>query len=151
VAEPESAARLIGGGLDLREGATLALLELVEITRRSLVFGQPCWDIDTTRGPTSSSSMSVRVVLRSSDDFLIFGISRGSGTGETASVDTLAIDNACKRATRWGRMSNPHGSEMKLNTAVRRLIVVARRGFDNAFLTCVSTALRAVRASLSIS
>ena len=39
---------------------------------------------------------------------------------------------------------------MKLNTAVMRLIVVARRGFDNAFLTCVSTVLRAVRAILSI-
>lgn len=39
---------------------------------------------------------------------------------------------------------------MKLNTAVMRLIVVARRGFDNAFLTCVSGVLRAVRATLSI-
>lgn len=39
---------------------------------------------------------------------------------------------------------------MKLNTAVMRRIVVARRGFDNAFLTCVSTVLRAVRATLSM-
>lgn len=39
---------------------------------------------------------------------------------------------------------------MKLNTAVMRLMVVARRGLDNAFLTCVSTVLRAVRAILSI-
>lgn len=39
---------------------------------------------------------------------------------------------------------------MKLNIAVMRLIVVARRGFDNAFLMCVSSDLRAVRATLSI-
>jgi hypothetical protein len=45
---------------------------------------------------------------------------------------------------------HPRASEMKLNTAVMRLMVVARRGFDNAFLTCVSTVLRAVRAILSI-
>lgn len=42
------------------------------------------------------------------------------------------------------------GSGKKLNTAVIRRRVVATRGFDSAFLICVSAVLLAARPTLSV-
>lgn len=86
VAEPESAAWLIG--LGLRERAVLFLFELVETSRRSLVSQLAMLGSRRDKRPTFGSG----VLSRCSSDFFIFGVGSGgaSNTGEFASVMILA-------------------------------------------------------------
>lgn len=62
---------------------------------------------------------------------------------------------ACKSQSSELHQNSEHVTDLrssgkKLNTAVIRRRVVATRGFDNAFLICVSAVLLAVRPTLSV-